>query len=364
MTLLIAGLLALTGCGGSNESQAQGAGGAGGPGNGKPAQPPVPVAVHAVNSGAIASYYTATATLSAEKQAEIMARVTGVVGRLAVEEGDRVQAGQVLLQIDNDEYRYRLEQAEANAADLASKVERMEKMRSQELVSPEEYETLRSNLKAAQAEAGLARTNLSYTTVTAPFAGRIVTRHVDVGANLSVGMPLFVLADFDPLLARVHVPAKEFKKLKQDQPVDLMLESNGKRMSGRIKLISPTIDPTSGTIKVTIEIHDYPADTRPGDFAQVSIVTERREQSTLVPKIAVVSDRGERVVYVSADSTAERRVVELGFEDDANAEILSGVEVGERVVVKGQRSLKHGSPIKILDGNAVAGRDTASQDGS
>ena len=78
------------------------------------------------------------------------------------------------------------------------------------------------------------------------------------------------------------------------------------------------------------------------------IVTELRDETVLAPKIALVTDRGETVVFIAADSTAERRVIEVGFEDDDNIEILSGVSPGEPVVVKGQRSLKHGSPIKIL----------------
>jgi Fe2+ transport system protein FeoA len=112
------------------------------------------------------------------------------------------------------------------------------------------------------------------------------------------------------------------------------------------------IDPASGTIKVTIEIPSYPQGTRPGDFAEVSIVTERHETSTIVPKIAVFTDRGDQVVYVAGDSTAERRVVEVGFQDDANAEILNGVADGDRVVVKGQRSLKNGSAIKVVGKDA------------
>ena len=75
---------------------------------------------------------------------------------------------------------------------------------------------------------------------------------------MSVGTPLFVVADFDPLLARVHVPAKEFRRLRAEQPVDLRLDSDGREMRGRIKLVSPVIDPTSGTIalrrmRVTLE---------------------------------------------------------------------------------------------------------------
>lgn len=322
-----------------------------GRGNGRrgPKQPPVPVAVEAATRGAIASYYTATATLTAEKEAQVLARTTGVVEELFCEEGDVVAKGQRLLQIEDSEYQLRVEQEAANVAGLRDRHDRLQNMREQNLVSPEQYETLRNQLAAAEAAEGLARLNLSYAGVSAPFNGRIVERLVDQGQNVSAGTPLFRVADFDPLLAVVHVPSKEFKKLKPDQPVDLVLDSNGERFKGYIKLISPVIDPNSGTIKITIEIPKYPEGTRPGDFAEVSIVTERRTDRMLVPKIAVFPDQGEKIVYVAADSTAERRRVEVGFEDSENAEILSGVKDGEHIVVKGQRSLKHGAPIKILE---------------
>ncbi len=360
--LVVAVSASLGACGkGGGAGQAQGAQG-GAPGNGAPKQPPVPVAVASAETGSIASYYTATATLAADKEAEILARVSGVVEKLLCEEGDIVAEGAELLLIDNDEYAFRLEQAVADRKDLETRMERTQAMRDQDMVSAEEYETVVNDLAAAKAAEGMARLNLSYTRVTAPFAGRVVTRNVDPGQTVSLGTQLFVVSDFTPLLARVHVPAKEFNKLKPDQPVDLVLDSNGTKLRGRIRLVSPTIDPASGTIKVTVEINEYPAGVRPGDFAQVSIVTERRNNSTLVPKIAVVNDRGEQIVYVSqADTTAERRVVEIGFQDDQNAEVLTGVTVGDRVVVKGQRSLKHGAAIKVLDGEnaAQAAGDTA-----
>ncbi len=359
--LLASALVA--GCGKKGSTgQAQ----AGGPGGGPQKEAPVPVAVATVGRGDIASYYTATATLAAEKEATILSRVSGVVQKRMVEEGDVVTEGTELLLIDNDEYRFLYEQARAARQDLDARMARLEKMREQDLVSAEEYETLSNDLARAQAAEGMAELNLSYTRVTAPFTGRVVSRQVDVGQNVSVGTPLFVLSDFTPLLARVHVPAKEFNKLKPDQAVDLTLESNGTRLRGRIKLVSPVIDPSSGTIKVTIEIPSYPRGVRPGDFAQVSIVTERRPGRTLVPKTALVNDRGEQVVYVSADSTAERRVVEIGFQDENNAEVVSGVSDGEHVIVKGQRTLKHGSPIRILE-NAESAQVTDSartRDGS
>jgi len=356
-------MILLTGCTGEDGGDAPGqAHEQGRPhGGSRPPEQAVPVAVQTVGSGTIASYYDATASLEAEKTAQVLARVTGMVKTITAEEGDRVSVGSTLLRIDNDEYRFRAEQAAANTANQLSRFKRMETMRAEDLSSEEEFQASLSELENTRAEEGLAQLNLSYTTVAAPFQGRITGRLVDVGQNVSVGTPLFDISDFDPLLARVHVPSREFNQLKRDQDVDLVLDSDGTRLKGRIKLISPVIDPTSGTIKITVEVNAYPAGVRPGDFASVKIVTEQRENATLVPRAAVLTDKGETVVYVPVDAegenggvTAERRVVETGFTDDAHTEIVTGLAPGEAVVVKGQRSLKHGTPLKILE-SAEAG---------
>lgn len=328
---------------------------------------PVPVAVVAAAPGPIASYYEATASLEAEKEAEVLARAGGVVKSLLVEEGAMVAAGAPMLRIDNDEYRLRVEQAAARTEQLRSVFDRLTQMAAEELASAAELETARSELASAEADEGMARLNLEYTTVAAPFAGRVTRRLVNVGDNVSVGTPLFAVGDFDPLLARVHVPSREFRKLSVDQRVELVLDSNSQRVEGRITLVSPVIDPTSGTIKLTVEVPDYPAGTRPGDFASVRIVTELRPDALLVPRSAVLNDHGENVVYaVTAGEppTADRRVVETGFTDEEHTQIVSGLAAGDQVVVKGQRSLKPGTKLNILpDEGAAAGAKDMAREG-
>lgn len=342
----------LTGCE-AGESNAQSAGPRGqGAGGARAERPPVPIAIQPAARGPIASTYTATATLRVEAEAEVLARVSGVVQKLSAEEGDEVGKNAALLQIENDEYALRVKQTAARTANLRARFERMQGMVDKSLVSEEEFDTAEADLASAEADEELARLQLSYTTVRSPFRGRVVERLVDPGQNVNVGTALFRVADFDPLLAEVHVPSKEFRTLQTEQRVRLNLDSDGSRLEGRITRVSPVIDPNSGTIKVTVEIDEYPASTRPGDFAEVHIVTEQREDRVLVPRVAVVTEKGESVVYVAAGGKADRRVVTTGFADDVHVEILSGVEDGEQVVVKGQRSLRHGQPVRVLEGAA------------
>lgn len=320
----------------------------GGPG-GAPPMETMAVAVTPAELGEISTYYKATASLDPDKQAEVLARVQGPVKRIVAEEGDDVREGQVLLVIDDTEYRHRLTQAKVALDQQKSTFARIENIIAQGLISREEFDNASSDLDAAQAAYELAALELSWCEVRAPFGGRIVRRAVDQGQNVSSGTALFTIVDMHRLLARVHVPAREFRRIQTDQPVEFTVDSTGDRLTGRIDLVSPIVDPRTGTIKVTVEITEYPATTRPGDFAEVSIVTDKHTDALVVPNLAVMTDKEQRIVYVADGDTARRAIVEVGYEDDQFVEILGGIERGTKVVVQGQRSLSDGQPIKILD---------------
>lgn len=314
---------------------------------GPPAGPAAAVVVAQVGRGSIATYYTANATLEPDKHTEILARVSGLVMELSAEEGDRVTQADQLLRIEDAEYRHRRVQAEAEAVKQKARFARLEQMFAGDLISAEDFETARSDLLSAEASQALAALEFSYTKVTAPFAGHVITRSVDLGQMVSPGTQLFTLADMSRLLARIHVPAKEFRQIQIEQPVIISLDASPAEIAGRIALVSPVIDPMSGTIKVTVAVTDYPPGTRPGDFAEVRVITDRHEHALLVPKIAVFTDKGEEVAFVTADSTAARRVVVTGYRTDAETEILAGLTEGEFVVIQGQRSLEDGQTVRI-----------------
>jgi len=352
-------VLAVAGCGDGDEGNAE----ASAPGQGAPggAERTIPIAVARVTTGDASSYYSTTATLEAESHAGVAARTTGVVRRVLREEGDFVDAGDTLLVLEDDELRARVRQAEANLAKAQSDHERRASMRASGLLSAQEFETSENALRIQEAELELANLELAHTRVSAPISGRVVRRLVDLGANVTPGTPLFEVMDVQPLLARVHIPAKRMGSVEVGQAIEMTLDSNGTKLEGVVSLVSPIVDPTTGTVKVTAEIHSYPVSTRPGDFAQVRIVTERHSDVPLVPSVAIFEDAGQSVLYVVEEGKALRRVVQSGFVDGDFTEVSDGLSLDALVVTKGQRELRDGATVEVLEGPADVLEQVAEQ---
>ncbi|WP_196137662.1 efflux RND transporter periplasmic adaptor subunit [Aliikangiella sp. G2MR2-5] len=314
----------------------------------RPEAKPSAVAVANPMIGLSASYYQTTATIEPSSDAEVFARTAGVVRKIYKEEGDVVSAGETLLQLEDDEQKLRVKQAKQNLANTQHVFKRISKMNEAGAVSPTDWEEAKNSFESAQTDLDLAELALSYTKVSAPFNGRVVWREVDLGAHVLSGNLLFRVMAIEPLLLRVHVPANRIGKVAVDQSVDLKVDSLAKAIKGKVHLVSPIVDPDTGTVKVTIRIDDFSDKIRPGDFTQVRMITDSRENAMLLPSVAVIEERGGHFVFVEEDGKAVRKDVEVGFVVDTQTEILSGLELSDKVVVKGQRNLNNGNLIKVM----------------
>lgn len=310
----------------------------------------IPVAVSKVTVGEAVNRYITTAALEAENHARILSRSVGAIREILVEEGDLVETNQVLLRLENDDQMLRLKQAEIKLSQLRQEYDRRVKMKSLGVLAAQEFEDIQNQLETATAEKEVAQLNLSYTEVRAPFSGHIVRRLVDHGANVQSGSELFEIMDIDPLLVRAHVPANRIGNIAVGQEVITYLDSADITLEGKISLVSPIVDPVSGTVKITTEIRQYPAGTRPGDFAEVRFVTARREDAMLVPSIAVFEEQGQNILYVVENGKSAKRQVKVGFTDSGMTEILEGLGLEDLVVSKGQRNLRDGVDVDILEG--------------
>ncbi|MCZ6670617.1 MAG: efflux RND transporter periplasmic adaptor subunit [Acidobacteria bacterium] len=345
------------GCGSGGENQAAAANGT------KPAEKlarkrardAIAVYTTAVRREPLSSLYSTSATLRADKRAVVQARTRGVIRELLVEEGDQVEAGQVLIHLEDDEQKIAADRARVIRDTRQRESERSRELHSQGMVSDEDFETRRRELEEAIHAAALADLNLSRTLIRAPFEGIILKRHLDVGATVADNVELFDLADLDPLYADVNIPERHVTRLGVGQTVRLTADATAEEITARIERIAPSVDPGTGTVKVTLAIVSSTV-LRPGAFVRVAIVTDTHDEAIVVPRSALVAE-GRRWHLFRIDdeeSSAEQIEVKLGYEEGDRVEILdvvggaSPLEPGTSVVTVGAPALTNGALVRVM----------------
>jgi membrane fusion protein (multidrug efflux system) len=309
----------------------------------------IPVEVAQVETGNIAAFFTGTATLEAEGDAAVVAKVGGVVKEILVEEGVNVKAGQVLAKLDDEKLAVQLAQAEANLRKLENDFHRHEELFNKKLVSAEVYQRAKFEYESQKAAFDMVKLEYDYSAIRAPIGGVVAERMVKVGNMVLPNTATFRITDFDPLLAVLHVPEREMGKLRAGQPAGITVDAiSGAEFSGRIARISPVVDPTTGTIKVTVEVRDPSRQLKAGMFGRVNIVYDVHANALLAPKGAVLAEDAESAVFVVQDSVAYRKVVKTGYVNGAHIEILSGLQAGDKIVTTGQGSLKDSSRVEVI----------------
>ncbi len=353
----------------------------------------VPVSLVVAADGEISSFVTSTSNLRPLREVEIPAQSDGIVQRIMAEEGDYVRRAQALCILDETQLRMRLESAQQKLAQAGLQLEKAEilqekttaqlrntkedlqglqEMYEDGLVSRREVsqiehaiESLEFDQRVSQAEVQqlthhqeelkteIAETQLeiSRTRIKAPFGGYITERLVSIGQTVGDSLPLFKLADFSPLFADIHLSEAEAHDVREDQSAVLSSGAAGTRKtSGRVVRVGQVVDEATGTIKVTVQLDEAGGSFRPGAFVRVDIKTDDPADSVVVPRRAIVKEKGDSFVFVARGGQARRVAVGLGDEDDDQVEILHGLAAGDQVVFAGQGALQEGTRIKPVVG--------------
>jgi RND family efflux transporter MFP subunit len=341
------------GCGG--EANGHGTNGHGNNPDDEKDEPAIAVRAGEIVREPISSLYSTSATLRADRQATVIARTRGVVRRLAVEEGDRVGAEQPLAYLEDEEQKIAAARARTTEETARRDHERLSGLYDRGLVSVDEYEASRRDAEDAAHALELAELELSRTVIRAPIAGVVVTRHLDVGATVSDGTPVYDLADLEPLYADINIPERHVTQLEPGQEVRLTADATGAVASAIIERIAPAVDPATGTVKVTVAVEGN-SNLRPGAFVGVDIVTDTHDDALVVARTALVAEGRRWNLYrLSKDgTTAEQVEVEIGFETGDRIEIVGTIDAdatldaGERVVVAGAAALSDGAKIRVV----------------
>lgn len=315
----------------------------------------IPVRAGVVARDRMTSGYATSATLRADRKATITARTQGVLRKLAVEEGDEIEEGQILAVLEDDEQRIALARAKATLETRRREYERAASLHAQGLVSDEEYDAKSRDARDAAQEVSLTELELSRTTIRAPFGGVVLLRHLDVGATVTNGTPVYDLADLRPLYADVNVPERHVVKLAPGQEVRLVADATGDTVPGTIERIAPAVDPATGTVKVTVATRGETG-LRPGTFVRVEIVTDTHADAIVVPRSALVAEGRHWFLFRLHEDgeTVEKLEASLGFEEGERVEILavvgdaSPLAPGDRIVITGAAALSDGARVAVI----------------
>ncbi len=313
----------------------------------------VPVELAQVEGRGIAAYYRAASVIEADRLVELVAKTTGRVSKVNVEEGDWVEEGQILAEMENDRERIQLRKADLTVADKERQLERNKSMLDEELISRQEYDDQASATKMAEAERDLAAIALEDTRIRASFAGRITERKVVPGQQLAIAAPAFTIGDFSPLRVRVHLPEAIARKVSAGQRVLVSPDAADKPLEAVVERIAPVVDPTTSTVRLTLLLDGEDDAARVGGFVKVRITTDEHHDALSIPKLALIEEGALRNVFVAEADTVRKVEIETGLYDETHVEVLEGLFAGDFVVTMGQGGLRTGTLIKSLNSEAV-----------
>lgn len=318
----------------------------------------IPVEVARPVRGDIYQTHTGTAAIEAFAEALVVAKVGGEIREVLAEEGDEVEAGQLLARLDGDRLRLDVAQSEARLQKLKRDYQRNLDLKERGLISAGDFEAIQYEMEALEATWNLAKLELSYTEILAPIDGVVAERLVKKGNTIDVNAPMFQVTSLEPLVSYLHVPEREYRRIDSGMSVSLAVDAlPDVSFDATVARVGPVVDPDTGTFKITIEVSDPSRRLKPGMFARIIIVADMHADALQVPRNAIVEDGGDSVVFIVEDSTAEKRPVRTGFVSNGRVEITEGLAGDEAVIVVGNTGLRNGSKVLVVNG---AERDATS----
>lgn len=295
-------------------------------------------------------------TVLANETVDLQPEVDGRVAAIHFEEGQRVQAGQLLVELDSAEVEARLAEGEANARLAQSKWDRAQELLKNRTMSQQEADEAKAQFDMATSRVLQNTKQLRDMKIKAPFGGVLGSRQISPGQVISrmapgrnSGATIATLSDLDPVKVEGNVPERYLALAKEGAKVRLSIAAfPDETFEGEVYFVAPQIDPINRTALVKARVPNPDLRLKPGMFASADLTLRVREEAIVIPEAALMP-QGEHfaVIVVDADLTAQMRPVKPGIRSAGRVEILEGLQPDELVVVEGWQKTRPGGKVTL-----------------
>ncbi len=310
---------------------------------------PTKVTVQEITSGTASEALKYSGTVEAENMVQIGFSVPGTVSSVLVNEGQMVQAGQVLASIDPTDYDNALLIASAGLEQAEDMYTRLNALYEKGSLPAKDYIDIKSKVAQARANKNMAVKRVKDSKLYAPMSGIITAKMIEKGAMAAPGAPAFTLINTSKVYAKVSVPESEIGKITKGQTASVNIATIGQQLSGKITIINPLADPVTKSYTVKVQLVNPQGKIMPGMIAETEIATGQQVSTITIPAKAVIRDADD-ITYVfvaNGDSKVVRKRINASGLKGDNVVISEGLQNGDRVVVSGQTKLKDGSAISL-----------------
>jgi membrane fusion protein (multidrug efflux system) len=317
----------------------------------------VPVVIAAAEAGTIRERIEAVGTTLARQAVDIVPLTSGRIAEIAFTPGERVEAGAVLIRLDDEAEQAAVAEAKASLREAELALDRAKKLRANNTVAQATVDELEAAYLGATARVDGARKRLADRTVKAPFTGMVGIRRVDIGARVDDATVLTTLDDLSEVEIEFSVPEIFFSQVRHGQTVSATSTAfPGRAFNGTITSIDTRVGQVSRAFRVRAVLPNPDLVLPAGMFMHVEVVLEERP-AVLIPEEAIVAEGDSTFVFTVEDQRARRRPVRLGQRQAGTVEVLEGLQPGEPVVREGMQRLRDGIAVRTADQDGAPPRE-------
>lgn len=319
---------------------------AGGKG-GKKKNGPVSVNIMIVKDTAINNIIDVTGSIDANEKVNLVSQTAGNITGIYFTEGSKVQKGQLLVKVYNQDLEASLKQVNYQVALAKQNEYRNKVLLEKEAISQQEYDTSLTSLNSLKAQGDMIKAQITRTEIRAPFSGTIGLRNVSPGGYLSPQTSIAQLVNIDPAKITFSVPERYLSIIGPGSKIKFTTASSRENFTATVYAIDPAIDVNSRTLTVRAKAPNEKGLLTAGGFAKINLTLDQIPKTILLPTQAVIPDLKSNLVYVYHNGVAESKPVKTDMRTDTKIQIIDGLKPGDSVVVSGIIQMRPKVPLKI-----------------